>query len=93
VNWRLFGKTATAWIFTLFISGLMSATIFAQGIYAPSIPMSQDIWIYEKQLQQIVIDKNKSVVNDTIFIDIFDPSISAYISPEILINYINQTCI
>jgi sodium-dependent phosphate transporter len=93
VNWKLFGKTATAWIFTLFISGLMSATIFAQGIYAPSIPMSHDIWVYEKQLQQIVIEKNKSLVNDTIFIDIFDPKISAYISPELIISYINQTCI
>lgn len=37
VNWKLFLKTFTAWIFTLIISGLLSAIFFAQGIYAPTV--------------------------------------------------------
>ncbi len=36
VNWKLFGKTVTAWIFTIIITALVSAILFSQGIYAPS---------------------------------------------------------
>lgn len=35
VNWKLFGKTVIAWIFTLIVTGLLSALLFAQGIFAP----------------------------------------------------------
>lgn len=37
VDWRVAGKTFTAWIGTLAVSGVLSAALFAQGVYAPSV--------------------------------------------------------
>eukprot|EP00955_Chlamydomonas_euryale_P021136 223817-Chlamydomonas_euryale.AAC.10 len=38
--------TFTSWVFTVIIAGLISAALFAQGAYAPSI-------IQAKQIQQV----------------------------------------
>ena len=54
VNWRLFAKTFSAWILTLIISGFLSALIFSQGIYSPSVIMSKDIEIYEDGIRSII---------------------------------------
>lgn len=35
VNWKLFGTTFFSWISTMFVMGLGTAGLFAQGIYAP----------------------------------------------------------
>lgn len=37
INWKLVMKTFTAWIVTLIATGVLSAAIFAQGVYAPSV--------------------------------------------------------
>jgi len=37
VNWKFLGKTFSAWIFTLIFVGILTAAMFAQGAYAPSI--------------------------------------------------------
>jgi sodium-dependent phosphate transporter len=78
VNWKLFGKTFTAWIFTLIISGALSALLFSQGIYAPSVIMSTDIEIFEDGIKNIMI--SKGVANES-----YDA--------EDYIKYINETCV
>lgn len=92
VNWKLFGKTFIAWIFTLVITGLMSAGFFAQGIYSPSIQMSRDIKAYESGIRSIVVDANASLAKDKMFVNIFNNKISGYIPPRALIEYANSTC-
>lgn len=92
VNWRLFGKTFLAWIFTLVITGLISAAIFAQGIYAPSIQMSRDLTKYENGLRNIIQTNNNSLSSNKNFTNIFNTKISGYISPNTLLYYTNNTC-
>lgn len=92
VNWKLFAKTFMAWVFTLIITGLISAAVFAQGIYAPSIHMSRDINIYETGLRSIIQSANASVVKDASFQSIFNPKVSGYIPPQLLLTYTNNTC-
>lgn len=36
INWRLFGYMALGWLVTVFMSGVMSAGLFAFGAYAPN---------------------------------------------------------
>ncbi|KAG2495911.1 hypothetical protein HYH03_006148 [Edaphochlamys debaryana] len=51
VNWKLFAKQILAWVFTLFVSAIVSAAIFSYGAYAPSITMSKDIAKYENGIR------------------------------------------
>ncbi|KAH8620857.1 putative phosphate repressible phosphate permease [Trypanosoma vivax] len=37
VPWLLVGKMYAGWMFTLVITGLISAALFAQGVYAPAV--------------------------------------------------------
>jgi len=37
VDWKVAGKTFTAWIGTVIVTGVLSAALFAQGVYAPSV--------------------------------------------------------
>ncbi|PNH03297.1 Phosphate permease PHO89 [Tetrabaena socialis] len=53
VNWKLFGKQILAWVFTLIVSGFLSAGLFAAGVYAPSLTMSKDIAIYEDTIRSL----------------------------------------
>lgn len=81
VNWRLFTKTFSAWIFTLIITGLFSAILFSQGIYSPSKQMINDISYYETHIISLILQKNKSIsFNNT-----------PYIQPSVLITYLNNT--
>lgn len=55
-NWLLFGKTALAWVFTLIVSAIIAAALFAAGAYAPSITMARDIAKYETALRAVTTD-------------------------------------
>lgn len=92
VNWKLFAKTFMAWVFTLIITGLFSAAIFAQGIYSPSIQMARDISTYESGIRNIVISTNATLKTDKQFNNMFNTKITGYISPSRLLSYNNQTC-
>jgi len=43
VNWKFLGKTFTSWIFTLIFVGILTAALFAQGAYAPSIMCNRQL--------------------------------------------------
>lgn len=36
VNWKVFGKQFASWVMTMGVVGLLTAGLFAQGVYAPS---------------------------------------------------------
>lgn len=93
VNWKLFGKTFAAWIFTLIITGLIAAAVFAQGIYAPSIQMAKDIDKYESGIRNIVIATNSTLKADKQFNNMFNTKITGYIDPLQLLAYNNKTCL
>lgn len=37
INWKIIGKIFMSWVFTMIITGGISAGIFAQGIYSPNV--------------------------------------------------------
>jgi len=37
INWRIMAKIFASWIFTILITGTISAAIFSQGVYSPNI--------------------------------------------------------
>ena len=37
INWKIIGKIFLSWVFTMVITGGISAGIFAQGIYSPNV--------------------------------------------------------
>ena len=37
LNWKIMGKIFLSWIFTILITGGISAAIFAQGVYSPNV--------------------------------------------------------
>ena len=37
INWKIIGKIFLSWVFTMIITGGISAAIFAQGIYSPNV--------------------------------------------------------
>ena len=37
INWKIIGKIFVSWIFTILVTGGLSAAIFSQGIYSPNI--------------------------------------------------------
>jgi sodium-dependent phosphate transporter len=37
LEWKLFSKIFVSWIFTIFVTMAISATLFAQGVYSPNI--------------------------------------------------------
>lgn len=48
VNWQFFAKQFASWVSTLFVAGLLTAAIFAQGVYAPSLISGNAQVEYEK---------------------------------------------
>jgi sodium-dependent phosphate transporter len=89
VNWKLFAKTFTAWIFTLIVSGLLSAALFAQGVYSPSVMMLHDLNSYETNIKIMVYDCNASMKNNSDFTTVFETD---YIAPIVLLGFVNDTC-
>ncbi len=37
INWKILAKIFASWIFTIIVTGTISATIFAQGVYSPNM--------------------------------------------------------
>jgi sodium-dependent phosphate transporter len=37
INWKIIGKIFVSWIFTIIVTGTISAAIFSQGIYSPNV--------------------------------------------------------
>lgn len=37
LNWKIIGKIFVSWIFTIIVTGTISAAIFSQGIYSPNV--------------------------------------------------------
>jgi solute carrier family 20 (sodium-dependent phosphate transporter) len=37
INWKIMGKIFVSWIFTILITGAISAAIFSQGVYSPNM--------------------------------------------------------
>lgn len=37
INWKIIGKIFMSWVFTMIITGGISAGIFAQGVYSPNV--------------------------------------------------------
>ena len=37
INWKIMGKIFVSWIFTILITGGISAAVFSQGVYSPNI--------------------------------------------------------
>jgi len=37
MNWKIIGKIFVSWIFTILVTGGLSAAIFSQGIYSPNV--------------------------------------------------------
>ncbi|KAG2436483.1 hypothetical protein HXX76_006784 [Chlamydomonas incerta] len=60
VNWKFLGKTFISWACTLFVVGLGTGALFAQGCFSPSISANKVIYNYE----QGVITLGQSVVRD-----------------------------
>jgi sodium-dependent phosphate transporter len=50
INWRFLGLQFGSWIFTLFVSGLGTAALFAQGVYAPGKIEGAQVIYYENQV-------------------------------------------
>jgi len=69
VNWKHFAKTFSAWVFTLFFVGILSAAMFSQGAYAPSIQGNRAILFYETNItagtNYLIKGANMSLLNGT----------------------------
>lgn len=50
VNWKHFAKTFASWVATLVLVGLVSAALFAQGAFAPSIQANQRVASYQQSV-------------------------------------------
>ena len=37
INWKILGKIFVSWIFTILVTGTISAAIFSQGVYSPNM--------------------------------------------------------
>jgi solute carrier family 20 (sodium-dependent phosphate transporter) len=67
INWSYFGKLFISWILTLFFVAGVSAGLFAQGVYAPSISTNKTLRVYEKTViavgHAIYSDFNSTLFN------------------------------
>ncbi len=48
---RLLAKQVVAWVFTLINSALISAAVFALGVFSPSLTMAKDLAVYESRIR------------------------------------------
>jgi sodium-dependent phosphate transporter len=37
INWKILAKIFASWIFTIIVTGAISAAIFSQGVYSPNM--------------------------------------------------------
>jgi sodium-dependent phosphate transporter len=54
VNWKHLAKTFTSWVFTLIFVGFISAALFSQGAYAPSVQGNREVQSLAKTLNGVV---------------------------------------
>lgn len=91
INWRLFFKTFVMWILTLIVSGLFSAALFAQGVYAPSLIMSDSLHDYEEGIKEVVfICSNQSQSTNITFLDYFK---KGNLDPNDLLTALKSNCL
>jgi len=93
MNWSLLRKTFMMWIITILITGLISASLFSQGVYSPSIQMSRDLVVYESNIRDMIL--NMSDDNKTIEIvnKIYNKKKNGYIEPKNITSYLDSICI
>jgi sodium-dependent phosphate transporter len=62
VNWKHLGKTFTSWVFTLIVVGFLSAALFSQGAYAPSVQGNREVQSLAKTMSGITSSSDPKVV-------------------------------
>lgn len=63
LNYWVIIKTFMGWVITIFIAGLTSAAIFAQGVYAPSINNVRALTNYKDNINKIVSNLTSSMTS------------------------------
>ncbi|MCO5610642.1 hypothetical protein L7F22_064881 [Adiantum nelumboides] len=56
VNWKVFAEQFASWVSTLVVIGLVTAAVFSQGVYSPSVIAGKDLVQYETDVTQISKD-------------------------------------
>lgn len=65
-NLKLMGKFFISWVMTLVVAGFISAAVFSQGAYSPSIPMANEIANFEQGIQNETLTALKKL-NSTLY--------------------------
>lgn len=65
-NLKLMGQFFLSWIFTIIIAGFVTALVFSEGAYAPSIPMAKHIAELEDVIQPECLNTLKKI-NSTLY--------------------------
>lgn len=60
-NLKLMGQFFLSWVFTLIVSAFLTAIIFSEGAYAPSIPMANSIAQFEDVIQPECLNTLKKI--------------------------------
>ncbi|KAK9823293.1 hypothetical protein WJX72_001659 [[Myrmecia] bisecta] len=66
VNWRQFAKQFVSWVATLFVVGLLTAALFAQGVYAPGKVDGHQVVVYEDRVTNLTTNLYKDF-NSTLY--------------------------
>ncbi|KAK9815833.1 hypothetical protein WJX72_010493 [[Myrmecia] bisecta] len=66
VNWRQFAKQFCSWVATLFVVGLLTAALFAQGVYAPGKVDGHQVMVYEDRVTNLTTNVYKDF-NTTLY--------------------------
>lgn len=92
MNWFFLRKTFFMWIITILVTGLISAGLFSQGVYSPSIQMSRDLVVYESNLKDLIL--NRSNNNQTLdYVNkIYNKKKYGYIEPDNVTKYLDNVC-
>jgi hypothetical protein len=52
VGWSVLWYTCAGWVWTILLAATMCAALFSAGVYAPSLPMSQDLAFYRTHITE-----------------------------------------
>ncbi|KAI5056829.1 hypothetical protein GOP47_0028647 [Adiantum capillus-veneris] len=56
VNWKVFAEQFASWVSTLVVIGMVTAAVFSQGVYSPSVIAGKEVVQYEQDVTQISKD-------------------------------------